>query len=936
MPPRKAFIVSHTHWDREWYLTFHEFRVNLVRVVQGVLDALESDNDFQCFVLDGQTVVLEDYLEARPEDEERVRRLVADGSLVIGPWYQLPDEFLVSAEAHVRNLQIGHRVCGRFGSPQKVGYVPDSFGHIAQMPQLLRRAGIGSFISWRGNGDELEELGLEYLWVAPDGSEVTSINQLGGYCNAAGLGFEEIWHAHTRREVDLELAVSKVRELFERMDERSNGDIYLLSNGCDHFPRQQRFGEVVAALREAFPETEFSHTGFAEFVDEVKSGGFATKRHAGELLGGRYSHILSGVWSARMYLKQANDAAQTMLADTLEPVMAYAHFAHGADHHGGEVEYAWKLLLKNHPHDSICGCSIDEVHRDMMPRFRGVLETGDRLLSSVLDAMVPTFARKADGDAATALCVINPLPERRTEVVRRLVVLQPSCGDPDRLRLYNEDRREVPFAVVDRVYVERFWGIDYRGLLSEREQRAQFDIYRKRFGHRIVRPESEKGTADCFLTIEFEAELPALGHAVFFLTDAGPAGGEAARPERAVTVDGDTLRNEFLEVRLHPNGTFDLTDLRTGATFAGLNLLEDTEDIGDEYDYSPAAESRTVTSADAVEGENGLSRGHGVAGAGEVRAVSDTGLTGALEASFVLRLPAGVTADRSARSGESVACAVCVTVSLTTGAPVADVTLEFDNEATDHRLRAVFPTGIATDTVVSDGHFMLNERPVDRESRADWVQPPPETVPQQEFSLVTDGTNGLAVLNRGLPELEGSRGERGVRLSLTLLRAVGWLSRDDFPTRRCQNAGPTLFTPEAQCPGRHTFRYAVAPFSGDAIAAELPSLSKRWRVAPLTRQGVEDGMLEGGTSLLSHASPAVRVSAVRRHADRDTLVVRLCNLAGSPVEETLTLGSRARGAWRTDLLEERENELGVGSGYQVALTLGAYEIATVEIEFEGA
>ncbi len=929
MPPRKAFIVSHTHWDREWYLTFHEFRVNLVRVVGGVLDALERDGDFRCFVLDGQTVVLEDYLEARPEDEERLRRLVRAGALVIGPWYQLPDEFLVSAEAHVRNLQIGHRVARRFGPVQKVGYVPDSFGHIAQMPQILRRAGIDSFIYWRGNGDELEDLGLEYLWTAPDGSEVIAVNQLGGYCNAAGLGFAEIWHAHTRREVDLDLAVAKVRELFERMDERSNGDVCLLSNGCDHFPAQQRFDEVLAALRRAFPDIEFEHAGFAEFVDAVRSGGFATRRHAGELLGGRYSHILSGVWSARMYLKQANDAAQTMLADVLEPLMAYVSLVHGYDAHVSEIEHAWKLLLKNHPHDSICGCSTDEVHRDMMPRFRGVLETGDRLASNALDELVPSFARREEDDRETAICVVNPLPERRTEVVRRMVVLQPFGAEPGRLKLFNEDRREVPFSIVETQYVERFWGVDYRGLLSEDAQREQFDIYRERFGHRIVRPESEKGTVDCFLTIEFEAELPALGHAVFFLTDGGPAGGEAARPARTVTVEGDTLRNEFLEVRLHPNGTFDLTDLRTGATHAGLNLLEDTEDIGDEYDYSPAVNTLTVRSNE-TEGAGGF----GAAETGEVRVVEDTGLAGTLDASFSLRLPARITEDRTRRRDESVACGVRVNVSLTKGVPVVGVTLEFDNAVEDHRLRAVFPTGIATDTVVSDGHFMLNERPVDREPHDDWVQPPPETVPQQEFSLVTDGTRGLAIMNRGLPEVEASRGEGGVRLSLTLLRAVGWLSRDDFPTRRSQNAGPTLFTPEAQCPGRHTFRYAVAPFAGDAIAAELPSLSKRWRVEPLTRQGVEDGMLEGGTSLLSHTSPAVRVSAIRRHADRDTLVVRLCNLAGSPVEEELTLGRRARGAWRTDLLEERESELGGGSGYQLALTLGAHEIATVEIEFE--
>ncbi|MCD4690568.1 hypothetical protein K8S17_03825 [bacterium] len=949
MHPRQAFIVSHTHWDREWYLTFHEFRVNLVRVVEGVLDALESDDEFRCFVLDGQAVVLEDYLEVRPDDEERVRELVRGGALIIGPWYELPDEFLVSAESHVRNLLIGHRVCSRFGPVQSVGYVPDSFGHIAQMPQLLRRAGIDSFIYWRGNGDELEHLGLEYIWRAPDGSEVTAINQLDGYCNAAGLGFEEIWHAHTRREVDLALAVKKVGELFERMGERSNGDVYLLSNGCDHFPRQQRFGDVLAALREAFSGTEFVHAGFAEYVEAVRAGGFATRRYTGELLGGRYSHILSGVWSARMPLKQMNDRAQLMFSDMLEPVSAYTHFVLGQDYPLGEVEYAWKLLLKNHPHDSICGCSTDDVHRDMMPRFRGVLETSGRLLTNALDGIVPTFARRQEDDGETAVCVMNPLPFRRTEVVRRMVVLQPSDIDPATLRFYSEARREVPFTVVDEVYVERFWGIDYRGLLSYEAQREQFDVYREYFGRRSMRSEWEHDTADCFLTIEFEAvDLPALGHAVYFLTDGGPASADAGgrtlvrsdgrstcetdavvaegtgslrSTAAAVTIDGDRVRNEFIEVRLHPNGTFDLTELGSGAVCAGLNLLEDVEDIGDEYDHSPCVHTRTFTSSGCE---------------GGVEAVESTGFRGSLEATFSLMLPARIAADRSARSKESVECGVRVSVAITKGSPLVDVQLEFENAAEDHRLRAVFPTRVSTDTVTSDGHFMLNERPIDRVDRPDWVQAPPATLPQQEYSLVTDGQRGLAVLNRGLPEIEASRDADGCAvLSLTLLRCVGWLSRDDFPTRRSQNAGPTLFTPEAQCPGHHVFRYAVTPVEGRALASGLPRLSSRYRVPPLTRQGVEDGMLEGGHSFLSAENGFVKITAVKRHGERDTLVVRLCNLAGEPSEELLTLGRRVSSAWRVNLLEERGEELAVRGSFQIPLTLGPHEIVTVEIGFSG-
>jgi alpha-mannosidase len=186
--PKRVHVVSHTHWDREWYLTFQEFRVNLTHVVKQVLDALENDPDFDHFLLDGQAIVLEDHLQVCPEDEERIKRHVASGALQIGPWYMLPDEFLVSGESLVRNLLVGSAICARFGGAQSVGYMADSFGHPAQIPQILAEGGLDSFVYTRGNGSELEEVGHEYLWQAPDGSRVTAIQQCGGYCAGAGLG----------------------------------------------------------------------------------------------------------------------------------------------------------------------------------------------------------------------------------------------------------------------------------------------------------------------------------------------------------------------------------------------------------------------------------------------------------------------------------------------------------------------------------------------------------------------------------------------------------------------------------------------------------------------------------------------------------------------------------------------------------------------------
>ncbi len=923
--PKKAYLVPHTHWDREWYLPCGRFRLMLAAVIGRVLDDLEDpDSGLDHFLLDGQTVALEDHLALEPGDESRLMDLVADGKLSVGPWYVLPDEFLISAESHVRNLIVGHRVARRFGEPQKVGYMPDSFGHIAQMPQLLRRAGIDSFVYTRGHGSEIDDLGWEHIWRAPDGSEVTAVNQCDGYCNAAALGHAELWHAHTRREIDPALAVEKVRELFAKMAGGARSPVALLNNGCDHHPPQPRMNEVLAALREAFPETEFEAGSLTEYLEAMRASRPELKSFTGEMLGGYHHPILSGVWSARLYLKQQNDICQTLLCDVLEPLAVWAAVKLDAGPAAGLLDDLWRTLLRNHPHDSICGCSTDEVHREMETRFDRVEQSADQACRMLMEKACPSFGSRPEHDRDTVIAVFNTLPARRVEVVERMVVLQPFGLDIDDLELVDQSGAVVPFTVARKDYVERFWGLDWRSELSGERQRELYDVYRERFADRMLRDVSRRDESDIHALIRFRAELPPLGLASFTLRPrrSGEAAVEVA-PE--VVAEGSSIANGLVSVRLHPDGSFDLRHGAAGCEYRGLNLLVDEGDVGDEYDFSPCPDGVVVSAAGA---------------AGEIRVLDDDGLRARLEAAFTLDLPAAVGDDRRSRVSSKVACPVKVRVGLEAGSEIVSIETIFANNVCDHRLRADFPAGIRTDELVGDGHFLWNRRPVDippAETFTGWSQPTPETVPQQDFSLLGDGSRGLAVLNRGLPEIAALRdGDGAAGMALTLLRGVGWLSRDDFASRNRTNAGPTLPTPEAQCPGERRFRYAVLPFAGDPVAADVAGSSRRWRVPPLTKQGVFDGLAAGGEGLLEVRGQGVTATAIKpAESLADRIVVRLCNLTGERTAAELRCGVPLHGAWLVDLLEENEiRRLRLRAGPDsdmVRVSLDPYAVQTVTL-----
>jgi alpha-mannosidase len=800
-------LVSHTHWDREWYRTFQAFRARLVDTVDTVLDLLDRDPGWS-FVLDGQTIVIEDYLAVRPEQADRLAAACRSGRLAIGPWYVQPDSLLPGGETHVRNLLEGRRVGEQYGPVSRVAYTPDSFGHPSQFPQLFAGFGLDGFLYWRGNGDELDALPPVYRWVAPDGTSVVACHLTEGYFAAANL------------PDDVAGAVKRLRRLGDALTAAGATQL-LFMNGVDHALPDANTEAVARAL-----EDETGWRVVRGRLEDYTAAAIAsvrdTDRFAGALVGGRITNLLPGVWSSRLELKLRNRAAETALVGWAEPWAALGR-ALGLPDERPALRVAWRALLANQAHDSIGGCSQDRVHQQMLARYDESEELADETTARILSRLAglgPDRALPWRDDVEVA--VFNPSPHARTDVVRFALDGHPFiaiAGDPPGVHPLTLASLLGGGVTVD--------GAAARVLVDDSPRRVR------------VLPEQDPWT------VEWVAEaVPAFGWRRYRL-----ARGEAAPDDED---DGREITNGALTVQAAGDGTLSV-DV-AGRRYEGLGGFEDQGDRGDTYDFDPVPGPIRLAAVAVTR------RRH-------ARGIQE------LEVFRTFEIPEGLDSSRRARAARTVPVTVRLTARVATGVDRVDLDVTVDNTAHDHRLRLTFPTGAPAAEAKAATTFDIEARGPRPAPSTEWVQPPPATFPHQGW--VHNG--GLTVIAPGLPEAEVTADGA---ISITVVRAVGWLSRMDLNSRP-QFAGPGLRTPEAQCLGPTVARLALA--FGPAPQIEAWDAELGFRAVPAGPAPI----LDVGRGLLTVDGPGVVLSALKP-ADRQAgLVARVLNPTDEPSEATL-------------------------------------------------
>jgi alpha-mannosidase/mannosylglycerate hydrolase len=892
----KAYYVASTHWDREWYEAFQGFRYYLVEVLDEVLETLCRDERFACFQTDGQSSLIEDYLEIRPEREPLIRRLAAENRLRLGPWYTLPDENLVSGESLIRNLEEGLRVAHDFGHASRVGFVCDMFGHVSQLPQILRGFGIDNAFVFRGVNEDTHQ-GV-FLWQGADGSEVIT-HRFGPDNGYFDYGVEVRKAFDRDTPFVFEQAAQRIVEYVELQRKRMGLNTILLFDGGDHMPIEPSSPDLLQHLRQALPDIEVVHTGLAEFAaalaaqrERIARRCTGELRDPGRLRDGQC--IIPGVLSSRVRLKQANRARETELCSWAEPFAHLASQLTGREYPHGFLRRSWRYLLLNHAHDSICGCSPDQIHQDMVYRFDQSRLINEKVTGHALEAIAARVDLPDLGGEDFALVVFNPTQAEIHAPVD--LELWFDHQTPSRFgeffnfeskvgfRLYDTDGREIPYDFVS--YTPR----------------------RRRFSRT---PRKTASDQECVVvSVTTPLRVPAFGYTTILCR---PVAEPTRHPAGRLVTSDRALENEHLRVTVQDNGALELHDQRSGQTYQRLLIFEERADIGDGWYHGVAVNDQICSST---------------ACPAEVAVVADGAQKATLRISNRMEVPRCFElGDTMRRSAATAPLLIETFVTLRAGADHLELRTVIDNHVRDHRIRVLFESGADTATYLTDSAFDVIERPIalppDNHTYQELAV---ETAPQANWTAVFDGRRGLAIVAPGLPE--STVRDRPARpLALTLLRGF----------RR------TVFTDGeegGQSLGRHEFNYRLVPLAGEPSRTRLAVLAQHAaagvraaQLLPRSQPATAQRTAPRTLGQLALSPGRAIVSSFRRRLDSDLLELRVCNLDDEPLSETLRFHRPPASAQLVDLDGNELQALPIAADGAVVLDVLPKKITSVVIAF---
>ncbi len=914
-------VISNTHWDREWRFSFQKNRQYLVDMIDSVLEILDREPEYRAYHLDSQTIVLNDYLQIRPQNEDKIKRYVREGRLLIGPWYILPDEFLVGGENLIRNLLIGHRIAHRFGHVMKVGYSPFSWGQISQLPQIYGGFGIDVIMFYRGI-NSLESPKAEFIWEGPDGTRAlgSRFSTMPRY-NFYFYIYRPV--AHNEQIADVVYDWQKGGIPIHPADAALHEEDYSLLESVDEYHEEYLPQAVQSIIDKQLDDFTTSHIFWAEGhdtsgpdiktvrlikdINKVLTNGRSVHSTLEEYVAGlkaevqwdqlpvvrgerrssqfdrRSTNLYGYVTSTRIYLKQINAECEKWLQSYAEPFYQWAGIM-GMDRSTQYLNLAWDLLVQNSAHDSIGGCSLDEIHDDMMNRYKQILEISHGVFMRAWKYLVRQIDLSAYAPDALFLTVINPNSFEREEIVEIYIDI-PATMDLGSAQLRSMDGAYLETQLMATESVEPVL-----------EQLVDRPMYFKMQRYRMLAKTTK---------------LPAFGYSVVQILPVSPdETAPSLSPIGRIENDNMMLENDFITVTIHANGTFSLFDKIKDHTYSELGWF---------YDEGENGHAWVHTSVPPVFDTRGLTPRRSWSLNGPLAAVC--------RIEYEWMLPATLS-DRQQTEGQKVRLPLVVTLSLKKAAKRVELDIELENRSENHRLRIMFPYGLAATHSWAEGQFNVVARPVDRPDTREWVEQPMADFPFDHFVDLQDGKKGMALISQGLKEYEVMNDEKRT-LALTLLRAFTFTIQPSSFQDYSHQKG-------SQCLGRYSYRMALYPHKGDWLKGKVYTQALNFnREIRVMQNGRSIGKLPANLSFLKIEPEQLILSCIKEpeNTAQGTIILRLFN----PTDQAVN------GAIQTCLPVERVEKLTLEELFiskidvedqRIPIHLGAKQIATYRLSFK--
>lgn len=884
----KYCVISHTHWDREWYLPLEQFKMRLVDLIDHLLDILEEYPDYR-FHLDAQTIVLEDYLSVKPNKRQTLENHIKSGHILVGPWYVQNDFNLTSGEATVRNLIIGSTIAESFGRNMLIGYAADQFGLVSQLPQIFKKFGIDDCIFGRGYSFPYAKP-LEFYWESPDGSQVLCEHMAFWYNNAQ------------RFSQSLKESKAILNNIDNCIRPRATTSNFLLMNGVDHLEAEEDLPPIIDRLNPELPEdcVIFQDT-LPEFMkrvrNEIGEKKIQLETYYGEMRNGGEGNVLTGTLSSRIYLKQWNTFCQALLEKKLEPLYAFLSTTGVKSYPDEYLRYLWKILIENHPHDSICGCSIDAVHEHMMDRFKRINEAGSELLKRASQLLGDYIDRDGLTDRQYLINVINTTQLGGKRILECEVTI-PCSENVTNFTLTTADGSIVPYE-----------------LLTKKNKEL-----------RILSPINLPGgmNADIF-QIKFALDtLSGMGYETLVLT---PCDGDMLHAI-SLSYAVNEMENEYLKVCINQNGTIDLTEKRSGHIYKSALLVEDNIDHGDSYRYGENHLETIVTNEKV---------------SASIEIIENSEYAQIRKITYTLCVERDDTTYRIPFE---------FVLTLNAGSPELEVDIDLINDAEDHRIRLLVPTFLKSNTNYSGAPFdcMIRKR---------IVTPGNERQPNTDYVGIDGEQCGIAVINQGIYEYENYNNEANT-LALTLLRCTGMISgsyehrnemAEDWltPGNQCKgrqtyrlalypyagnhdeaavsaHAQSFLCRPYAVCTAVDCNKFVGGrPF---VQGTDLPSLYFREKPHAEIKLPRKCTFVE----MLGNEDQRVILSAYKKSEDGDSQIIRVFNNSDTPSDIAFRYYKKINTASIVNLNEKLIAELDFDQNTTSCITIGAKEIVTISIK----